>query len=49
MPDSTDPSASGGSDRARVELERTLGLPEAFAIGIGTMVGAGIFGDGRRS
>ncbi|MES3630041.1 MAG: APC family permease [Longimonas sp.] len=25
------------------ELERTLGLPQALAIGIGTMVGAGIF------
>jgi amino acid transporter/nucleotide-binding universal stress UspA family protein len=25
------------------ELERTLGLPEALAIGVGTMVGAGIF------
>ncbi|MDX1568453.1 MAG: amino acid permease [Longimicrobiales bacterium] len=31
------------SGRARVELERTLGLKEAFAIGVGTMIGAGIF------
>lgn len=31
------------AERQQGELERTLGLPQALAIGTGTMVGAGIF------
>ena len=40
------PSAAGGAtvvSTEQGELERTLGLPQALAIGVGTMVGAGIF------
>jgi len=37
------PSEGERDQGFEVELERTLGLPEALAIGIGTMVGAGIF------
>jgi hypothetical protein len=44
---SEDASSSGpvaaGSARRGGELERTLGLTQALAIGTGTMVGAGIF------
>ncbi|MFO7768763.1 MAG: APC family permease [bacterium] len=39
-------SSSEASDRARGEeaqLERTLGLPGALSIGVGTMIGAGVF------
>ena len=35
--------ADAPSGAERGELERSLGLPQALAIGIGTMVGAGIF------
>jgi len=37
------PTESSPSDARSSDLERTLGLPQALAIGTGTMVGAGIF------
>jgi amino acid transporter len=45
MDDQVDASAAPASDTHREdgELERTLGLTQALAIGTGTMVGAGIF------
>ena len=33
----------GAGKSTQAELERTLGLTEALMIGIGTMIGAGIF------
>lgn len=39
----TQVSADQVSENQQSELERTLGLPQALAIGTGTMVGAGIF------
>jgi amino acid transporter len=41
----TESSSSGGTSSGGTssDLERTLGLPQALAIGTGTMVGAGIF------
>lgn len=36
-------TSSAGSRTSRGELERTLGLSQALAIGTGTMIGAGIF------
>ncbi len=40
----SDPSpAAPQASRQTSELERTLGLPQALAIGVGTMLGAGIF------
>jgi amino acid transporter len=35
--------AGGSADTVEVELAQSLGLSEALAIGIGTMIGAGIF------
>ena len=39
----TPESDSGGGSVQQGELERTLGLLPAMAIGTGTMIGAGIF------
>lgn len=40
---SLDPKTKQGGAAPQSELERTLGLPQALAIGVGTMLGAGIF------